>query len=152
MSAVLELLGQPDHLGDVLGRPREDVRGQDVERRLVRVEGRLVRRRDLRGSLRFETGLHEHPVLAAIEPLIAQVADVGDVLDVEDLDAVVQERPSDQVGQEVRAQVADVGVAVDRRTARVHADPARDERLDGLDGAGQGIAQAQGHVVIVRRT
>ena len=68
----------------------------------------------------LEPGRDEHPVLAAVEPLVAQVADVGDVLDVEDLDPVVQERPPDQVGQQVAAQVADVGVAVDGRAAGVH--------------------------------
>ena len=88
------------------------------------------------GVLRLEPGLDEHPVLAAVEPLVPQVADVGDVLDVEDLEPVVQERPADEVGEQVTAQVADVGVAVDRRPARVHPDPAGLERLDRFDGVG----------------
>ena len=145
MAGVLEPLGERDHLGDVLGRPREDVRRQDVDERLVGVEGGLVRGRDLGGRLVLEPGLDQHPVLAAVEPLVAQVADVGDVLDVEDLEPVVEQGPPDQVGQEVAAQVADVGVAVDRRAAGVHPDAAGLERLDRADRAGEGVAQAEGH-------
>ena len=69
----------------MLGRAREDVGGQDVDRRLVGVEGRLVGGGDLGRRLVLEAGLDQHPVLAAVEPLVAQVADVGDVLDVEDV-------------------------------------------------------------------
>ena len=61
---------------------------------LVGVERRLVGVGDLGRRLVLEPGRDEHPVLAAVEPLVAQVADVGDVLDVEDLDAVVEERPA----------------------------------------------------------
>ena len=68
----------------MLGGPREDVRGQDVDGGLVGVEGRLVGGGDLGRRLVLEAGLDEHPVLAAVEPLVAQMADVGDVLDVED--------------------------------------------------------------------
>jgi hypothetical protein len=52
------------------------------------------------------------------------MADVGDVLDVQDLDAVVEQDPPNEIGQEKRPEVADVGVAVDRRPAGVHPDTA----------------------------
>ena len=110
---------------------------------LVGVEGGLVRGGDLGRRLGLEAGLDEHPVLAAVEPLVAQVPDVGDVLDVEDVEAVVEQRPPDEVGEQVGAQVADVGVAVDRRAARVHPHAARLERLDRLDGRVQRVAQAR---------
>ena len=90
-------------------------------------------------------GLDEHPVLAAIELVVAQVADVGDVLDVEHVDAVVQQHAPDQVRQQVAPQVADVGVAVDGRAARVHPDATRLQRLDGPHLAGQRVAQSEGH-------
>ena len=38
-----------------------------------------------------------------------------------------------------------MGVAIDRRTAGVHPDPARLERLDRLDPAGEGVAESEGH-------
>ena len=109
------------------------------------MERRLVRVRDLAGSLVFEAGRDEHRIRSAVEALVAQVSDVGDVLDLEDVDPVVEQRPPDQVGKEVAAQVADVGVAVDGRPAGVHPDPAGLERLDGFDPSSEGVAEAQRH-------
>ena len=145
VSRVLERLRKREHLGDVVGGPREDVRGQDVDQRLVGVEGRLVRVGDLSRSLVFEAGGDEHRIGSAVEPLVAQVSDVGDVLDLEDVDAVIKQRPPDQVGKEIAAQVADVGVAVDGRAAGVHPHPAGLERLDGFDPSSEGVAEAQRH-------
>ena len=119
--------------------------GQDVDQRLVGVEGRFVGVRDLARRLVLETGRDEHRIRSAVEPLVAQVSDIGDVLDLEDVDAVVEQGASDEVGQDVAAQVADMGVAVDGRTAGVHPDPARLERLDRFDAPAQGVAQVEGH-------
>ena len=135
----------------MLGRAGEDVRRQDVDRRLVGVEGGFVGVGDLGRRLVLESGGDEHRVGATIESLVAQVADVGDVLDVQDVDAVVEQDAADEVGQEVAAQVADVGVAVDGRSAGVHSDPSRLEWLDGLDPAGERIAQADRHLVVNAR-
>ena len=98
------------------------------------------------GVLCSRPACDEHRVRAAVEALVAQVADVGDVLDVEDVDAVVEQGPPDEVGQQVAAQVPDVGVAVDGRAAGVHPDAAGLERLDRFDPAGQGVAEAEGHL------
>ncbi len=119
------------------------MRREDVDQCLVGVESRLVGIRDLGGRLVLETGLDEHRVGAAVDPLVAQMADVGDVLDVEHVDAVVQQRPSDEVREQVAAQVADVGVAVDGRAAGVHPDPPGLDRLDGLDLPGQRVAETE---------
>jgi hypothetical protein len=73
------------------------------------------------------------------------MADIGDVLHLEDVDAVVQQRPPDEVGEQVAAQVADVRVAIDGRAAGVHPDPTGLERLDRLDLPAQGVAEAQCH-------
>ena len=73
---------------------------------------------------------------APVEALVAQMADVGDVLDVEDVDAVVEQGTPDEVGEQVAAQVPDVGVAIDSRPAGVHPHPAGLERLDRFDAAG----------------
>ena len=142
---VLERLGEREHLGDVVGGAREDVGRQDVDQRLIGVERRLVGVRDLAGRLVLEAGRDEHRIRPAVESLVAQVSDVGDVLDLEDVDAVVEESPPDQVGKEIAAQVADVGVAVDGRSAGVHPHPAGLERLDGFDPSSKGVAEAQRH-------
>jgi hypothetical protein len=42
-----------------------------------------------------------------------------------------------------------MGVAVDRRTAGVHPKPVAVGRLDGLDGASQGVAEVEGHAKFV---
>ncbi len=148
VAGVLERLGQREHLGDVLGRAREDVSRKDVDQRLVGMEGRFVGVGDLARRLVFETGRDEHRIRSAVEPLVAQVSDIGDVLDLEDIDAVVEQGAADQVGQEVAAQVADMGVAVDGRAAGVHPDAARFERFDRLDAPAQGIAQVEGHLAV----
>ena len=149
VTGVDELLGQVDHLRDVLRRAGEDVGRQEVEQRRVGVERGLVGVGDLPGRLVLEAGRDEHPVLAAVEALVAQVADIGDVLDLEDVDAVVQHRPTDQVGEEEGPQVADVRVAVDSRTAGVHPEAPAIARLDRFDGAGEGVAEAERHSRIV---
>src|SRR4029079_621697 len=100
-----------------LGGAGEDGGGQGPGQGLVGVEGGLVRVGDLGRRLVLQTGRDEHRVRAAVEALVAQVADVRDVLDVEHVDAVVEQRPADEVGQQVAAEVADVGVAVHGRAA-----------------------------------
>ena len=141
MPERLEAHGEVEHVGHVLGRPREDVRRQDVDQRLVLVEPRLVGVGDLGRRLRFEARGDQHPVLAAVEPLVAQVPDVGDVLHVQHRDAVVEQRPPDEVGQQVAAQVADVRPAVDGRPAGVHPDGPVVGTRHRLDAPGERVAQ-----------
>ncbi len=145
VSGIDQPFGQLDHLRYVFRRPREYVGGEDVDEGLIRMKRGLVCVGDLGGCLVLEARGDQHPVLAAIEPLVAHVADVGDVLDVDDLDAVVEERSSDQVRQEERPEVADVGIAIDRRSAGVHRDTPRGTRLEGLVGSGQGVSEAYWH-------
>ena len=102
-----------------------------------------------RRRLGLEARGDEHPVLAPVEPLVAQVADVGDVLHVEHRDAVVQQRPADEVGEEVAAQVADVRPAVDGRARRCTSGPraVRRERTGSTRGqacCGGGRRHGQG--------
>ena len=162
MPERLELRRQGEHVGHVLGRPREHVRRQDVDQRLVLVEPRLVGVGDLGRRLGFEARGDQHPVLAAVEPLVAQVPDVRDVLHVEHRDPVVQERPPDEVGEEVAAQVADVRPAVDGGAAGVHPDRAvlgerhrldapRQRVAEGRSGRPGGQRRGVGHRLILRR-
>ena len=108
---------------------------EQVEQRRVGVERRLVRVRDLARGAALEPRRDQHRVDLAARVVCPKMPDVGDVLDVQHLEPVVEQRAPDEVGEEERPEVADVGVAVDRRAARVHADPARLERLDAASDA-----------------
>ena len=48
----------------------------------------------------------------------------------------------DEVGEQERAQVPDVGVAVDGRPAGVHPDPVAVAGLDGLDCTAERVPEA----------
>ena len=82
-------------------------------------------------------------VLAAVEQLLPHVTDVGDVLDVLDLEAARCEVAAQPVGHEVRAQVADVDVAVDGRAAGVDRGPPGFQRLEGLFAAGKRVVELE---------
>jgi hypothetical protein len=58
------------------------------------------------------------------------VADVGDVHDVGHVVAVEAQHPREQVLEQERPQVADVGVVVHGRPAGVEPDAARPQRLE----------------------
>ena len=58
VACILEPLGEVEHLGDVLGRAREDMGGEDVDERLVGVERGLVCGRNLGGRLVLQARLH----------------------------------------------------------------------------------------------
>lgn len=73
------------------------------------------------------------------------MANVGDVLDLDDIQPVIQQDASDEVGQEECPEVADVGEAVHRGAAGVHPDQPGLEGLNGTDGATEGIVEAEGH-------
>ena len=143
MPERLEPLGQLQHLGDVLGGPRVLVRRQEVEQRGIGVECRLVGVRDLAGGAALEPRGDEHRVHLAPRRVLAEVPDVRDVLDVQDLEPVVQQGSPDEVGEEEGPEVADVRVAVDGRAARVHPDPAGLQRLDRDDLAPERVPQTE---------
>ena len=67
-------------------------------------------------------------VLAPVEQLLAHVADVGDVLDVAHRVAARAAAAAQPVGEQVRAQVAQVDRAVHGRAAGVHAHGSRSSR------------------------
>ena len=64
----------------------------------------------------------QHELAIALESPLRQGVLVGDVLDGNDRQSLVLERPADPVGHQVGAKVADVGVAVHGRAAGVHLD------------------------------
>ena len=111
---------------------------------LVGVEGGLVGVGDLGRRLVLETGRDEHPVLAAIEALVAQVPDVGDVLDVEHVDAVVQQRPPDEVGQQVCCAGCRRGRSDRRSGRRCTSRPVRRRGARPARPAGSGCCAGAG--------
>ena len=82
-----------DHLGDVVACARVVSRRPDVDARRIVHEGLGVERRNFLGRLLFETRGHQHLVLAAVEGVVGEVADVGDVHHPLDFVAEVFERP-----------------------------------------------------------
>ena len=83
-------------------------------------------------------------------PSLARVADdlvvhVGDVHDPRHAQALEEQHAAQQVGKDEGAEVAHVGGGVDGRAAGVHADVSRLERLERLQAATEGVAEAQAH-------
>ncbi len=145
-------LDHGDHVRDVVGGPGHDVGQADVDQGLIGQPGIGIELGDLGRRLPLLERRQHHPVLAGIGLVVAHVADIGDVLDVEHLVSEVVERPAQEVAEQVRPQVADMGVSVDRAAAGVDRHPAGGDRLEGLDLAGQRVVQAdRGHGVISGR-
>ena len=125
---VALLLYAPDGLDLLLymiGGLAPDMRLLDVQVPEVALKGFGIFPGDLPGGLAGAAGALLHLVLAGIG-VGFQMPHVGDVHDMIDLQSVVLQHPSQNVLEDVGAQVADMGVIVDRRTAGVHA------RLAGL--------------------
>ncbi len=96
--------------GVVVGRADVD-EGGVIHERLRVVSG------DLFGRLALEPSRDQHLVLAAVEGVIGEMADVRDVHHLLGLVAQVFEAPAQQVGEHERAQVADVDIPIDGRAA-----------------------------------
>ena len=80
-------------------------------------------------------------VLALVHQLLAHVAYVGDVLDVDDLVALDLQGPAHPIRHEVGTEVPDVDGAVDCGPAGVHANGARLVETDLLNLPRQGVEQ-----------
>ena len=123
-----------DHVVDRLARPGVVVSGPDIEGSEVVMEPGLIVPSNVKGSSALALGLEEHAVLSVALPLIdiaeAEPAEAGVVGHVPDIGDVLHElhakaghlgAPADEVGEEKRAHVADVSIAVDGRAACVDA-------------------------------
>jgi hypothetical protein len=129
---LLQLLDQLDHLGDELGGPGIVVRLADAEQLRVLQEGGGVELGDLLGGLLLGPRRRQHLVLPSVLGVVLEVADVGDVLDQRHVEAEVAQRPHPEVGHQVRTEVADVCVLVDRWAAVVDVDVAGAARHEVL--------------------
>ena len=133
-----------EHALDVPGRPRIGAGGPDVEERDVSLERARVVVGDLLRRPLLQPGADQHLVLAAIEVVLGQVADVGDVHHLPDVVAAVLEDAAEEVGEQERAQVADVHVAVHGGAAGIDAHAPGLERPELFLAPGQRVVHAHG--------
>ncbi len=86
----------------------------------------------------FEAGFLGYLVLAVVG-IVFEMAHVGDVADVAHFVAQMAQIAEEYVKGDCRAGVAEMAVAVDCRTADIHADFAFMQRFEKLLGARQGV-------------
>ena len=110
-------LDHVDHLRYEMGRVGVMGRRPDVELGRILHERGCVVSSDLLRRLVLEPCRDEHLVLAAVERVVGEMPDVGDVHNLLGLVAEIFEAAAQKVGQHERAQVADVHVSVDGRAA-----------------------------------
>ena len=120
-----EPLDERDHLGNVVGGLRDHVRILDVQLPPVDHELRRVALGHRERVEPLAARAEGHLVLAPGVRVVDQVPDVGDVHHLLHPQSEVLERPAREVGGQVRIEVADVLVVVDRGPAVVDADLAR---------------------------
>jgi len=139
---VRDALGEFDHLRDVIGRDCPLRRLADVQCAHIGPIGLLVMLGDVPDRLRA-LGRHLlHLVLARVG-IVGQVAHIGDVDDVGELQPLPRERAPQHIGKHVSTHVADMRVVVDRRPAGVDARLAGVDGLEHLDLAGERIEQLE---------
>jgi len=139
VALLLEIGDELDLLADVVGGARQLGRRLDVERPHVLEKGLRVEARDLPGAFAGAAGALLHLVLAFVG-VGDEMPDVGDVHHVQHAIPVPLEHALEHVLEQEGAEVADVLVVVDRRTAGVHPDRAGLERRE--------VAQAARVVVV----
>ncbi len=126
------------HLRDVVGGRGIHLCRLDIQSLEVGEEGVLV-------GLRICGQLHAGGVRAAYRLVI----DVREVHDLADLPAVELDRPAQNILEYVGAEVADVGVVVNGRPARVHADFTAVQRRELLFAPRQRIHHFHAHQAIL---
>ena len=138
-----DLLGEVDHLGDVVGRDRPARGLADVEVGDVLLERRRIVRRDVPDALRLGTGRRLHLVVADIG-IGRQMADIGDVDHMGEGISLPGQHAAQRIGEHIGAQIAEMGVVVDRRPAGIDAHAALGiERLESFQPAGQRIVERE---------
>ena len=119
----------------MLGRAREMVGWQPVQRRHLGQEG-------------GDVAVAEREIVLAGLPGLAQhvVVDIGQVLDVDDVMAEVLEIPMQHVEADVGECVAEVARVVRGHATDVEPDAvAAGDRREGMETAPAGVVKAEGH-------
>ena len=136
-----ELLDEGDHLGDVLGGVGDVLGALDAEGVEVFEEGALE-----------AVGVVGDGEVGGGGVADDLVVDVGDVHDVLDGDALLEEEAAEDVDVEEGAEVADVAVVVDGGAAAVHAECGLAYGGEGLGFSAEGVEEFEvGHVAIFFR-
>ena len=73
------------------------------------------------------------------------VVDIGDVHHVADVIPALPQKTVEQVDCNKRPEVSDVTIVVNRRPARIHADPVGLQRLEFFNLCGECVVEAQSH-------
>ena len=131
-----EALDDLDHLADVLGRPRLDVRRQHAQRRDVGVE---LRQRAL-GQVADRNAFLSR---AGVD-LVVHVGDVAHIPDMI-LPVTMAQEPVQHVEHDDGPRIADVGVVVDGGAADVHPHVLLVDRPELLLAAGQRVPELERH-------
>ena len=131
------------HVLNGLAGAGEDVRGQDIELLLVFQECGGVEAGDLRRRLPFGQGGGDHLILAALQHLLSHVSHIGDVLNVAHAIAAGLQKASQPIGDQVGAEVADVGMAVHRGSTGVNLYQPRLQRRERFLAACESVVQAE---------
>jgi hypothetical protein len=121
------LLRKGNHLGHVLGGDGPSGRLPDVERLHVLPIGVGIVLRDIPDGLRLRLRHTLHLVFTIIG-IVSEMADVGNVYDMRELEPLEAESATKNVGKYIGAHIADVRVVVDCGTAGI------DTRLAFMDG------------------
>ena len=127
---------QIDLFGDVVGRAAPNSRLENVQASHVVAKRVPMCLGKLPDVLALAPGADDHFVLALVG-VAGEVADIRDVHNVADVVAGPQQHALEDVLEDIRAEVADVGVVVDGRSAGVEADLAGRDRGERLFPAGQ---------------
>ena len=127
IAGIEDLLHERDLLDDMAGGTRLDGGRQHAEaaHRVVVAQG--VGLDHLHRLQLLQPGFLGDLVLSRVG-IVLQVSHVGDVADVADLVAQLLEQPEEHVVGDARTGVSQVGVAIDRRAADIHA---HHTRMDG---------------------
>ena len=128
-----QLLDQRNHLGHMLGRPRValgglDMQGSEILEKRLGKRPRVVRERELLFSRAGDR----------------LVIDIGDVHDLIDLVAQMAQASPQNVFEDKRSQVADVGMVVDGGATGVELDFPRLECLERLLPPAESVVEAGG--------
>src|SRR6266700_295020 len=117
----------------------EDMRREDIEPGLVLVECFGIELSDLQRCFTFFTRLSEHLVLTAIYHFLPHVTDVGNIFNMQHLEAAIFKGTSQPIGHGECAQIADMNITIDGRATGIHFDFSCFDGNDLFDVPGESV-------------